>query len=328
MELHACRIFTEGQTTQARFVRMDVDELTLGSVLIRAAYSSINYKDALAVTGRGKIIRRFPLNAGIDVAGRVVSSADRRFAAGDAVLVNGMGLGEAQDGGFAELVRVPAEWVVPLPAGLTLLEAMSLGTAGFTAALCVHRFEQVGVTPASGPIVVTGATGGVGAIAVSILSSLGYTVIAVSGRREHHPWVASLGPAEVRTPEELAIGNRPLDEARYGGAVDNVGGSLLAGLLRHVAPWGAVASVGMAGGHSVETTVFPFILRGVSLLGVSSANCPMPLRTALWNRLGADLKPPHLQAIATRTIPLASAIDECAPLLDRQRLGRTVVDCG
>lgn len=327
MDLNACRVFAENQLIRARYVRMDVDELTPGSVLIRAAYSSINYKDALAVTGRGKIIRRFPLNAGIDVAGRIVSSADRRFAAGDAVLVNGMGLGEAQDGGFAELVRVPAEWVVPLPSGLTLLEAMSLGTAGFAAALCVYRFEQVGLTPASGPIVVNGATGGVGAIAVSMLSSLGYTVIAVSGRREHHAWVASLGAAEVRTPEELALGNRPLDEARYGGAVDNVGGSLLAGLLRHVAPWGALASVGVAGGHAVETTVFPFILRGVCMLGVSSANCPMPLRAALWGRLGDDLKPPHLEAIATRTIPLAGVIDECEPLLDRQRLGRTVVDC-
>lgn len=330
MPFHACRVFSEGEKggrVQARYTRMEVDELTPGEVVIRAAYSSINYKDALAVTGRGRILRRFPLNAGIDVAGRVISSADPRFAAGDAVLVNGMGLGEAQDGGLAEVVRVPADWIVPLPPGLTLIEAMSLGTAGFTAALCVHRFEQVGVDSAGEPIVVTGATGGVGAIAVSMLSSLGYRVIAVSGRREHHPWVASLGAAEVRTPEELALGNRPLDEARYGGVVDNVGGSLLAGLVRHVAPWGAVASVGMAGGHAVEMTVFPFILRGVCVMGVSSANCPMPLRATLWGRLGDDLKPPHLNAIATRTIPLASVIEECGPLLDRQRLGRTVVDC-
>jgi NADPH2:quinone reductase len=329
MSFHACRVFEAGAggRVEPRYVSMEVDGLTPGDVVIRAAYSSLNYKDALAVTGRGKILRRFPLNAGIDVAGRVMSSADPRYREGDVVLVNGMGLGEVQDGGLSQVVRVPGDWVVPLPAGLTPHEAMSLGTAGFTAALCVHRFDQVGVTPHSGPVVVTGATGGVGAVAVSILSGLGYRVIAVSGRREHHPWAASLGAAEVRTPEDLDLGSRPLDAARFGGAIDNVGGPLLAGLLRHILPFGAVASVGMAGGHALDITVFPFILRGVCLLGVSSANCPMPLRRELWNRLGADLKPRHLAAIATQTVPLSSAIDECAPLLDRQRVGRTVVDC-
>jgi NADPH2:quinone reductase len=323
----ACRVFQEGDHVAGRLVSMDIDELSPGDVVIKAEWSGINYKDALAVTGRGRILKRFPLNAGIDVAGHVASSSDPRYAPGDAVLVNGMGLGEAHDGGFAQYVRVPGDWIVPLPPGLTLFEAMTLGTAGFTAALALHRMEENGQTPETGPVVVTGATGGVGSAAVSIFASCGYHVIAITGRPEYQRYLRSLGASEVSSPDALALGTRPLETARYGGVVDNVGGALLAGLLRHVHLWGNVVSVGNAGGPGFEATVFPFILRGVSLLGASSANCPMPLRTAVWRRLAGPLKPGHLAHIATRTIRLEEILGAFTPLLDRRLHGRVLVEC-
>jgi len=327
MSVQACRVFREDGQVVARLVAMPTDDLSAGDVLIRAEWSGINFKDALAVTGRGAILKRFPLNAGIDVAGHVESSADARFSAGAAVLVNGMGLGETHDGGFAQYVRVPADWVVPLPAGLTPREAMTLGTAGFTAALSLHRMEVNGQRPEMGPIVVTGATGGVGSAAVSILAARGYQVIAVSGRPQHEGYLRALGAAEVATPEALGLGARPLERARFGGAIDNVGGPLLSGLLRHVQLWGNVAAVGNAGGPGFEATVFPFILRGVSLLGASSANCPMPLRIDVWNRLARELKPVHLPQIGGRAVALHEVIDACVALLDRRTHGRTLVDC-
>jgi NADPH2:quinone reductase len=328
MAFKAWRVFDEAGRVESRLVEMELDALSPGDVLIHAAWSGINYKDALALTGRGRILKRFPLNAGIDVSGAVVSSADGAVPAGTDVIVNGMGLGETHDGGLAEYVRVPAAWVVPLPAGLSTFEAMALGTAGFTAALALHRMEQLGQRPDGGPIVVTGASGGVGSIAVSILAARGYETIAVSGRREHHAYLKSLGAAQVTTPDELGLGTRALESARFGGAIDNVGGTLLGGLLRHVGLWGNVASIGNAGGPSFEGTVFPLILRGVSLLGISSANCPMPLRSAVWQRLGADLKPAHLGAIGHRVIGLDEVLAEAGPLLDRERHGRIVVRIG
>jgi NADPH2:quinone reductase len=327
MGFQACRVFEEAGRPQARLVTMDTQELLPGEVLIRARFSGLNYKDALAVTGRGRILRRFPLNAGIDVAGTVESSDDGRYRPGDAVLVNGMGLGETHDGGFAEYVRVPADWIVPLPAGLSLFEAMALGTAGFTAALALHRMEQLGQRPCAEPIVVTGASGGVGSIAVSILAARGYPVLAVSGRGANSTYLRELGASDVKTPEELQLGARPLESARFAGAIDNVGGALLAGLTRHVGLWGNIASIGNAGGAELETTVFPLILRGVSVLGISSANCPMPLRTEVWNRLGGDLKPRHLEAIVSGTIPLADVPEAAQQLLDRSVRGRLVVAC-
>ncbi|MGE5361269.1 MAG: YhdH/YhfP family quinone oxidoreductase [Bacteroidales bacterium] len=323
----ACRVFQEGRGVATRLVQMDVDALTPGDVVIRAQYSGVNFKDALAVTGRGKILKRFPLNAGIDVAGRVESSSDARYKPGDPVLVNGMGLGETHDGGLAQNVRVPADWVVPLPAGLTAFDAMTLGTAGFTAALALHRMEVNGQHPDLGPIVVTGATGGVGSAAVSMLGARGYRVIAVSGRPEHHDYLRALGAHDVTTPEGLELGTRPLDSIKFGGAIDNVGGALVAGLLRHVQLWGNVAAIGMAGGADFDASVFPFILRGVSLLGASSANCPMTLRAEIWRRLGADLKPPHLANIASETVPLGEVIAACEKVMDRKARGRVVVDC-
>lgn len=327
MSFPACRVFQEGRSVTSRIVQMEVDELTAGEVVIRAQWSGINFKDALAVTGRGKILKRFPLNAGIDVAGLVETSSDERYRPGEAVLVNGMGLGETNDGGLAAFVRVPADWIVPLPAGLTAFEAMTLGTAGFTAALALHRMEVNGQKPELGPIVVTGATGGVGSAAVSMLAARGYRVVAVSGRPEHEDYLRSLGASDVTTPEGLQLGSRPLESVKFGGAIDNVGGTLLAGILRHVQLWGNVAAIGMAGGADFEASVFPFILRGVNLLGASSMNCPMALRTEIWNRLGGDLKPPHLAQIAGDVVPLAGAIEACSRVMERKARGRIVVDC-
>ncbi len=326
MPFSACRVFNESGHIAARIVEMPVDELTPGAVVIRSEWSGINFKDALAVTGRGRILKRFPLNAGIDVAGRVESSSDPRYRNGDPVLVNGAGLGEMFDGGFAQVARVPADAVVPLPPGLDAREAMTLGTAGFTAALALHRMELNGQSPDRGPIVVTGATGGVGSAAISMLVKRGYRVVAVSGRPEHHDYLRELGAHEVTTPDGLALGSRPLEATRFGGAIDNVGGRVLAGLIRHVGLLGNVAAIGNAAAPEFDGNVFPFILRGVSLLGASSTNCPMPLRAAIWNRLGSDLKPPALARIPSRTVSLADVIPACDTLMNRTSLGRVLVD--
>jgi NADPH2:quinone reductase len=327
MGFRACRVFEEGGRVTPRLVEMASDDLSSGDVVVRVQWSGINYKDALAVTGRGRILKRFPLNAGIDGAGTVESSEDARFRRGDPVLVNGMGLGETHDGGFAEVLRVPGSWVVPLPAGLTLRESMILGTAGFTAALAVVRMELNGQRPDKGPIVVTGATGGVGSAAVAMLAARGYRVLAVSGRSEHADYLRRLGAVEVKSPAELALGSRPLEAARFGGVIDNVGGELLAGLVRHVGLWGQVACIGMASSPDLATSVFPLILRGVSLLGVSSGNCPMPLRHEVWTRLGADLKPPRLGEIASREVPLDAVVETASLLIEGRALGRVLVRC-
>ena len=328
MSFLACRVFEAPGGVASRLVRMEPEELSPGDVLVRVLWSGINYKDALAVTGRGRILKRFPLNGGIDAAGHVLESGDARFKPGEAVLVNGMGLGESHDGGFAERLRVPGDWIVPLPAGLTLRESMALGTAGFTAALAIHRMEQLGQRPAHGKIAVTGASGGVGSIAIQILRARGYEVLAVSGRPEHREYLLRMGANEVRTPDELELGTRPLEAVRFGGAIDNVGGELLAALTRHVAPWGEVACIGMAASSDLHTSVFPLILRGVSLLGVTSTNCPMPLRTQVWQRLGTELRPPALGQVVSRVVPLAEVLEAAPSLIERRSLGRLLVDCG
>lgn len=320
----ACRVFSAG--TESRVVSLDLDELAPGEVVIRVSFSSLNYKDARAVTGTGRpIMRRFPLNAGIDLAGVVESSTDPRFKAGDPVIANGMGLGESHDGGFAQYARLPADWVMPLPPGLTLRGAMALGTAGYTAALCVHRMEINGQQPAMGPIVVTGATGGVGSIAVRLLALRGYQTIALSGRPQHHAWLRDLGATDATTIEQLELDDKPLGRTRFGGAIDNVGGPLLAQLLPHIVEWGSVASVGLAGGAEYSTTVYPFILRGVSLLGASSANSPMPLRRTIWQRLGGDLRADDIDRLVTREIGLDEIVLTAAALLSRQLVGRALV---
>ena len=320
----AFRIFNDDGTIHGRVVDARLAELTPGDVVIRASYSSVNYKDALAATGAGKILRRFPLIGGIDVAGVVVSSADGRFREGDVVLVTGYDLGVANDGGYAGYVRVPADWVVPIPEGLSEFEAMALGTAGFTAGLAIARLEQNGLATARGPIAVTGATGGVGSIAVAALAKRGYTVTAMTGKDAEHDYLKGLGAASVLSRTTLEMGTKPLEKATWAGAIDAVGGSMLAWLTRTTQPWGGIASTGLTGGIELHTTVMPFILRGVSLIGVDSVACPMDLRRDVWRRLATDMKPDHLTAIA-RPIALDGLPSAFRTLLGGNARGRFVV---
>ena len=302
-----------------------LDDLSPGEVVVRAAYSGVNYKDALAGTGTGKILRRFPLVGGIDVAGHVVASTDPRFREGDAVLCTGSGLSETRDGGYSEFVRLPAEWTIPLPAGLDLREAMILGTAGFTAGLSLLRMEQNGQSPDQGPIVVTGATGGVGMLAIAILARAGYDAHAISGKPEHADALRALGASEVLPRDTLASATRPLENARWAGAIDNVGDPALAALTRVVQPYGNIASCGLAGGAALSTTVMPFIIRGVSLLGIASAGTAIGTRREVWHRLAGPWKPARLDAIATREMTLDGLPAIFPGMLAGGSFGRTVV---
>jgi acrylyl-CoA reductase (NADPH) len=321
----AFRIVNEDGKIHGSIVNAMVAELSAGDVLIRASYSSVNYKDALAATGTGKILRRFPLIGGIDVAGAVASSADSRFREGDEVLVTGYDLGVANDGGYAGYVQVPAGWVVPMPRGLTAFEAMALGTAGFTAGLAIVRLQQNGLRPENGTVVVTGSTGGVGSIAVAGLARLGYDVTAITGKEEAHEYLRQLGAREVVSRGTLEMGTRPLEKARWAGAVDAVGGDMLAWLTRTTDAWGGIASTGLTGGVELHTTVMPFILRGVSLIGIDSVSCPMEIRTEVWRRLATDMKPNNLAAIA-KEISLDGLPDAFATLLAGKARGRFVVN--
>jgi NADPH2:quinone reductase len=285
----------------------------------------VNYKDALAATGTGKILRRFPLIGGIDVAGVVVSSSDGRVRDGDRVIVTGYDLGVGHDGGYAGYVRVPGDWVVPLPNGLSLFEAMALGTAGFTAGLSVLRLERNGLHRGQGKVVVTGSTGGVGSIAVAALARLGYDVTAITGKNDAHEYLRQLGAREVLSRATLEMGTRPLEKARWAAAIDAVGGEMLAWLTRTTDHWGGIASTGLTGGSELHTTVMPFILRGVSLIGIDSAACPMEIRTEVWRRLATDMKPSSLQTIATE-ISLDGLHDAFATVLAGKARGRFVVN--
>jgi putative YhdH/YhfP family quinone oxidoreductase len=321
----AYRIYSENGKVLARLVETTLDELDPGEVVIKTAFSSVNYKDALAATGAGKIIRRFPCIGGVDASGTVTSSVDARFKAGDQVICTSFDLGVAHDGGYAEYLRVPADWVVPLPKGLTLFEAMALGTAGFTAALAVERMEHNGLKPANGPVIVTGATGGVGSIAVDILAGAGYSVVALTGKAGETDYLKRLGAKEVMLRGGLELSKiKPLDKATWAGAVDNLGGDVLAWLASTMQIGGALASIGLAASHTLNTTVMPFILRGVSLLGVDSVNTPMVLRQKVWERLASDLKPRHLADMCdTVTLEQLPAVFE--KILKAQARGRTVV---
>lgn len=322
----ALRIHESEGVPFAKLQQLTLADLTPGEVVVEVYYSSVNYKDALAATGRGRILKSFPLNGGIDAAGIVRESQDPRFKAGQKVLINGMGLGETYDGGYSELLRVRAEAVMPLPEGLTLKESMLLGTAGFTAALALQRMEHNGQDPAKGPILVTGASGGVGSFAVQLFAQRGYEVHAVSGKHEAIKYLKELGATKVIPPEELALGSRPLEKAIYGGAVDNVGGKMLAQVLAHTQLWGNVASIGMAADAHLDTTVMPFILRGVSLLGASSNNTPMPLRHEIWKKLAGPWKPKNLSQILSRTVGLKDLMLAFDDLLHRKVHGRIVVE--
>lgn len=322
---HAYRIFDENGKSQGRFTELALDDLDPGEVVVRAQYSSVNYKDALAATGAGKVIRRFPCVGGIDVSGVVASSADARFKAGDAVLVTGYDMGVAHDGGYAEYVRVPASWVVPLPVNLSAFEAMALGTAGFTAALAIHRLEQNEVAPDKGKVIVTGATGGVGSLAIRMLAQLGYHVVALTGKDGEHEYLQALGAKEVLSRNGIEMNStRPLEKSQWAGALDGVGGGTLAWLLRTMQQDGAVASYGNAGGAELHSTVFPFILRGVKLLGVDSAATAMPLRKQVWQRLAGELKPREFASLAD-TIPFERLPQVFAQMIAGEARGRKVV---
>jgi NADPH2:quinone reductase len=324
----AFRIHSQAGKILARFEELGLDELSSGDVVIRVTHSGINYKDALAATGAGKILRRYPLVGGIDLAGIVESSGDARFAPGSAVLVTGCGLSETHDGGYAQFARVPGDWVIPMPAGLDAFTAMAIGTAGFTAALAVHRMEQNGQDPAGGPIAVTGASGGVGSLAIDMLSARGYRVVAVSGKAAAVPYLKELGAHEVLLRESLDLGSRPLETARFAGAIDNVGGQTLTWLTRTVDFWGNIASIGLASGAELNTTVMPFILRGVALLGINSSATRREWRLAVWQRIATDLRPRHLEQIVTRTIDFEELPAAFPAYLAAGVTGRTVVRIG
>lgn len=321
----ALRIHQDDAGYRAGIEAMTTADLTPGQVLIRAAYSSVNYKDALAGTGKGRILRHFPLNGGIDVAGHVVASTDPAFKEGDAVLCTGSGLSETRDGGYGEYVRLDARSTIPLPAGLSLRESMILGTAGFTAALGLLQMIDNRQAPELGPIAVTGATGGVGMLAIDIYSRAGFEVHAISGKADHFDFLRRLGAAQCLDRHELAFSGKPMDSARFGGVLDNVGGEMLAGLLPQVAPYGNVALCGNAGGIAFESTVMPFIIRGVNLLGVASAGTARDQRERVWEHLAGIWKPLHLERIATREVTLEELPGVFPAMLAGNSFGRTVV---
>lgn len=326
MSFKAYMIHQEDGKVASRFVEMDESQLDPGELTIEVAYSSVNYKDALAATGAGRIIRRFPCVGGIDLAGTVVESKDARFAPGDEIIATSYDIGVAHHGGYAQKARVPVAWALKLPAGLSLHEAMALGTAGFTAGLAVVRMEHDGLKPADGPVVVSGATGGVGSVAVEILAKLGYHVVALTGKPEEAGYLTGLGAKEVMLRQSLDLTKlKPLGSETWAGAVDNLGGDVLSWMASTMKVGGTLASIGLAAGFQFNTTVMPFILRGVSLLGIDSVNCPMDRRTEVWRRLGGDMKPSHLQAL-TRTIGFSELPGVFDDFLKGRVKGRTVVD--
>ena len=321
----AFRIHEEQGKVRAGFESLTVEDLPAGEVLVRVTCSSINYKDALAATGAGKILKRTPLTGGIDLAGVVESSSDARYASGDRVLVTGCGLSETHDGGYAEYARVPGDWVIPLPPGLDEMGAMGLGTAGFTAALAIHKMQHMGLTAGTAPVAVTGASGGVGTIAIDLLAGSGHEVVAITGKAQAASYLKELGAARVLARSEIPSGGRPLETAQFAGAIDNVGGEMLAWLTRTVGFWGSIASVGLAGSAELKTTVMPFILRGVNILGINSSATSRELRLAVWQRIASDLKPAHLGRIVTRVIRFEELPQAFEAYLSGSVTGRTVV---
>ncbi|MDA3933558.1 MAG: acryloyl-CoA reductase [Gammaproteobacteria bacterium] len=304
---------------------MRTDQLSSGDVCIKVHYSSVNYKDALAATGSGKILRQFPLNGGIDVVGEVVASESDQFDVGEPVLATGSGLSETRDGGYSEYLNLHSDWTIPLPDSLSMLDAMRIGTAGFTAALSLYRMEANGQTPEQGPIVVTGASGGVGSLAVNILSQAGYEVHAISGKTQFFNWLRQLGAVSCSNRHDLYLGDRPLESTIWAGAIDTVGGNMLEGLTRVISPWGNIASCGLAGGAELHTTVMPFIIRGISLLGINSSQCPTELRKQLWQRLAGPWKPPQLAQIAVTQLRRDELPEYCEKMLAGQIHGRATI---
>lgn len=321
----AYRIDTHDGKIMADFASLSVDDLTPGNVVVRVSHSTINYKDALAATGAGKILRQYPLNGGIDLAGVVVSSEDKAFQPGAQVLVNGCGLSETVDGGYSEYARVDSKSLVAIPDGMSAFEVMQIGTAGYTAALAIHRMEQNGQTPESGPVVVTGATGGVGSVAIDMLASRGYEAVALTGKATEEAYLREIGASRILIRDQVDLGKRPMEKAKWGGAIDNLGGDYLTWLTRTVDYGGNIASIGLAANAVLNTTVLPFILRAVCLLGINSVDTPPDLRRAVWNRIGTDLKPKHLDTIGSKTISFDELPDAFQGYLDGTVTGRVVV---
>lgn len=325
-QFKAFRIHSEdGRKVEARFDDISVDDLCDGDVVVKGAWSSINYKDALAGTGKGRILRKFPLVGGVDIAGYVVSSGDARFSEGDPVIVNGCGLSETHDGGFAEYARLRGEWLTPLPDGLDLRTTMAIGTAGFTAALAIHRMEQNGQSPQQGPIAVNGATGGVGSVAIDMLSARGYEVTAMTSKTTADDYLRALGATDIMNVGHDDLGTKPLEKAIWAGAIDNLGGDILGWFTRTTKPYGNIASIGLAAGIDLSTTVMPFILRGVALLGINSVEVPRDLRIEVWKRIASDLTAPHINEIANREIALEELPAAFPAYIDGQVVGRTIV---
>lgn len=325
----ALRIHQVEKATQARLETLTLDDLGPGNVVVRVQWSGINYKDALAVTGKGRIMKGFPKVAGIDLAGVVERSDDARYKAGDEVLVTGCNIGESLDGGFSELARVPADILVPLPKGLSLRESMAIGTAGFTAALALRRMLENHQSPSMGPIAVTGPTGGVGSIAIDLFKRVGFTVHAITGKAGvADDYLKALGADEVVSRQSLELGKKPLESALWGGAVDNLGGETLAWLTRTTRPWGNIASIGLAQSHELNTTVMPFILRGVSLLGIHSVECPRPWREDIWQHLSTIWKPKHFEQLIAREVTLDQLPAVCEEFTAGKIQGRTLVRIG
>jgi len=312
---------------RAEFVECTLDELDAGELVVRVAYSDVNYKDALAATGKGRILMRPSCIGGIDLAGTVVSSEDPRFAKGDAVLAVGHNIGVKHHGGYAEYARIPADWAVKLPKGMTLWEAMAFGTAGYTAGLAIVRMEHNGLKPANGPVVVDGATGGVGSIAIAALAKLGYAVTALTGKEAESGWLKQLGAKEILLRQSLDLTKiRPMDKSAWAGAVDNLGGEVLAWMASTMKVNGVIASIGLVASPNLNTTVLPFILRGVSLLGINSTDAPTPEEERkVWQRLATDMRPPMLKDMA-RTVPFADLPKVFDDFINAKVSRRVVVD--
>ena len=324
----AYRTFQENDAIVSRFVDMTVDELDPGDVVVRTKYSTINYKDALSYNGVGKIMRKYPTNAGIDMAGTVETSTDTRWKRGDKVIVHAYDMGVAHDGGYAEFVRVPADWVVRRPESMTAFDAMTLGTAGFTAAQALMQMEHNGLKPENGPVAVTGATGGVGSVAVEILAKTGYEVVAITGKKEETNYLKALGAKDVMLRQSIDVSKiRPLEKATWAGAIDNLGGDVLSWLLATTKVGGNVAAVGLAASMKLNTSVAPFILRGVSLLGINSAECAMSVRQKIWNKLAVEWRPDQVHD-QVRTIDFDELPTHFDAYIKGMVRGRTVVRIG
>lgn len=321
----AFRIDEQDGEIVAGFQELSLDDLSEGNVVVRVTHSTINYKDALAATGKGRILRRYPLNGGIDLAGVVVSSEDAEFQPGTHVLMTGCGLSETVDGGYSECARVDSQGLVPVPEGMSCAEAMQIGTAGYTAALAIHRMEQNGQSPDQGPVVVTGATGGVGSIAIDMLAGRGYEIAALTGKASEEAYLREIGAQTILLRDELDLGKRPMEKAEWAGAIDNLGGDYLTWLTRTMSYGGNIASIGLAASHELNTTVMPFILRAVCLLGINSVDTPRELRRAVWARIGGDLKPQHLDTIGHTTISFDELPDAFQAYIDGTVTGRIVV---